>query len=69
MKIENVEIINEAIAEAQRFIKKAELAKERIIEETKTKYSIASSKETGALKRSAIDLGRMCTIINKLKSY
>lgn len=69
MKKENIEKIDEAIAEAQRFIKKAELAKKRIEQETSVKYGCSASKETGALKRAAVDLGRMCTVINQLKSY
>lgn len=69
MKTENIVLIDEAITEAKRFIKKAELAKQRLIDDSKQQWQSSGSKETGALKRSAIDLGRMCTTVNQMKQW
>jgi hypothetical protein len=47
--------LTDAIQEAERFIKKAELARERLIND---EYAWAGTKETAAAKRASMDLTR-----------
>lgn len=63
----NIEVLRLAIAEADRFIKRAEAARERLIENEKSEYGQFSFKEMGAVKRSAHDLKRELTNITQLK--
>lgn len=53
-------ILTDAITEADRFIKKAELARERLISDD---YAWAGTKETGAAKRASMDLTRALVAI------
>lgn len=70
MKIENpnIEIIQTAIAEANRFIQKSEIAKMRLIENDKSGYRQYTFKEVGAIKRAALDLKDLLTTITKMVS-
>lgn len=52
----NVKKLNKAIREAQRFIRTAKEAKERL--EADRYASITGSAETGAAKRASMDLSR-----------
>jgi hypothetical protein len=52
----NIENIQEAEQECKRFLKRCTEAKKRIKED---KYALYGSKETGALKRSSMDLTRV----------
>ena len=54
--------LTDAIIEAERFIKKAELAKERLINDD---YAWAGTKETGAAKRASMDLTRALVGVRK----
>ena len=54
--------LDDAIKEAERFIKKAELAKERLIDD---KFAWSGTKETGAVKRASMDLTRELVNIRK----
>lgn len=65
----NIEALRLAIAEADRFIKRAEIARERLIEIDKVEYPQYSFKEVGAVKRAAHDLKRELTNITQMKSY
>lgn len=66
---ERAQIIQTGIDEAERFIKKAKGAIKRIKEEAATEYGCIATKETGAVKRAALDLKRVLTDINQMKSY
>ena len=54
--------LTDAIAEADRFIKKAELARERLIDD---QYAWSGTKETGAAKRASMDLTRVLVTVRK----
>lgn len=64
-----IPIIETGIAEAERFIKTAEKALKRLSEEEKVEYGCNSTKETGAVKRAALDLKRAMTDINQMKTF
>lgn len=58
-----ISILTEAISEADRFIRKAELARERLIND---KFAgITGSKETAAAKRASMDLTRALVRVRK----
>lgn len=54
--------LTEAIKEADRFIKKAELARERLIQD---QYAWSGTKETGAAKRASMDLTRVLVTVRR----
>jgi len=59
-----VKNLDKSIFEAERFIKKAKEAKSRIAVEKRAAYG---SKETGAVKRSSMDLTRSLSILRNSK--
>lgn len=59
----NLGTVNEAIAEARRFIKRAEDWKRAEAEKAKTYYS--NPKESGAVRRASMDLARALATMRK----
>jgi hypothetical protein len=64
-----IQTIQQAIAEAQRFIDKANKAVLRLKEIEKAPYGQAATKETGAVKRAALDLKQSLTAVNQMTAY
>lgn len=56
--------LTEAIQEAERFVKKAELARERLINDD---FAWVGTKETGAAKRASMDLTRVLVDVRRIK--
>lgn len=69
-KIDNMNIpmynaLSESIAEANRFIKKAKAAQQRILRD---KHAWAGNKDSSAAKRASMDLSRALTEFRKPKT-
>lgn len=62
----SIDLLNEIESETKRFLKKLEKAKERI---TNDKYATHGCKETGGIRRSALDLKNELTRITTSKGY
>lgn len=62
----SVELLNEVEIETKRFLKKLSQAKKRIKDD---KWALHGCKETGAIKRSAIDLKNELTRISTSVGY
>lgn len=69
MKDNRIEIIQAGIAEAERFIIRAKAAVKRLEAESSAKYNIAATKQTGAVKRAALDLKVAMTNINQMTTF
>lgn len=61
----NIETLELAIAEALRFVQKANAAIDRL----KTEDHCYQRKETAAVKRAALDLKHQLTTISQLKAF
>ena len=68
-KNQNIEKLQNAIDEAQRFVRAAIIARDRLIENDSSEYTQYSFKEVAAAKRAALDCGRAMTMVNQMKSY
>jgi len=55
-------VLGNAIEEAERFIKRAELARQKLIDYD---YAWSGTKETGAAKRASMDLTRALVYVRK----
>ena len=64
-----IETIQAGIYEAERFIKKAKAAVLRLKIESQGQYGAYATKETGAVKRAALDLKQAMTDINQMKTF
>lgn len=62
----DIELLREVEAETKRFLKKLDMAKKRIQED---QYAVHGCKETGAIKRSALDLKNELTRITQSTAY
>lgn len=58
-----IETLNEVEKETKRFLKKLDAAKKRLAEDSS--YSFTGCKETGAVRRAALDLKMALTSITK----
>lgn len=62
----NIQIIQLAYEEAQRFIRRCEQAESRLVENDETGGGQYAFKEVAALKRSALDLKQVLTSITQM---
>ncbi len=62
----NIELLNEVESETKRFLKKLKETKARLSKDDYAKYGC---KETGAIKRSALDLKNELTRITQASAY